>query len=232
MLAVLFRAVAKPGGRDVLLEFLKSDSRQSSKEAGTLRFDVIEDPDDDHAFFVYELYRNDPAFDTHKNSPAFLEWNDRIMPQLAAFSILCRRDAEAVLREHDAVKFDTKMIPAKRDGVAPDGSDVRVLLGLNAGGMAHFELAPNQVSKAVTHQNVEEIWFFVSGRGQMWRKQDGQASIVDVVPGVCLTIPLGTHFQFRSIGGEPLTAVGVTMPPWPGASEALVVEGQWTPTVR
>src|SRR5262245_25706915 len=110
--------------------------------------------------------------------------------------------------------FDTKQLPAERTAVAPDGSDVRVLLGLKSGGMAHFELAPNQISRAVTHRTVEEIWYFVSGRGQMWRTQDGQASIVDVHPGICLTIPLGTHFQFRSLGDEPLAAIGVTMPPW------------------
>jgi mannose-6-phosphate isomerase-like protein (cupin superfamily) len=118
-----------------------------------------------------------------------------------------------------------------RDALAPDGSEVRILLGLAAGGMAHFELAPRQISKAVTHRTVEEIWYFVSGRGQMWRKQEGQASVVDVHPGVCITIPLGTHFQFRSFGDEPLAAVAVTMPPWPGEGEAIVATGEWEPTV-
>ena len=47
---------------------------------------------------------------------------------------------------------------------------------------------------------------------------------------MCLTIPLGTHFQFRSLGPEPLAAVAVTMPTWPGPDEALPVAGHWTPT--
>jgi mannose-6-phosphate isomerase-like protein (cupin superfamily) len=128
--------------------------------------------------------------------------------------------------------FETKQLPAPRDAVAPDGSDVRVLLSLSGGGMAHFALAPNQTSKAVTHRTVEEIWFFLSGRGQMWRKQEGHSSVVDVAPGTCITIPLGTHFQFRSLGDEPLAAVGVTMPPWPGDGEAIIVDGEWPPTVR
>lgn len=118
-------------------------------------------------------------------------------------------------------------LPAIRDGVAPDGSDVRVLLGLRAGGMAHFELAPNQTSKAVTHRTIEEIWYFVGGRGEMWRRQGGREEVVAVEPGVCLTIPLGTHFQFRSTGDEPLAAIGVTMPPWPGPDEAYEVDGKW-----
>jgi len=112
--------------------------------------------------------------------------------------------------------FSTKWLPAARDVVAPDGSDVRILLGLKGGGMAHFELPPKQTSTAVAHRTVEEIWFFL---------------VVAVEPGLCLTIPLGTHFQFRSFGGEPLAAVGVTMPPWPGDDEAFEVEGKWGPTV-
>jgi len=127
--------------------------------------------------------------------------------------------------------FDTKHLPAQRDDVAPDGSDVRLLLGVKGGGMAHFELAPGQTSKAVAHRTVEEIWFFISGRGQMWRHQNGQSLTVDVYPGVCLTIPAGTRFQFRSLGNEPLSAIGVTMPPWPGAGEATVVAGEWPFTV-
>jgi mannose-6-phosphate isomerase-like protein (cupin superfamily) len=54
---------------------------------------------------------------------------------------------------------------------------------------------------------------------------------VPVEAGVCVTIPLGTHFQFRSQGDEPLVALAATMPPWPGDGEAVVVPGTWAPTV-
>ena len=128
-------------------------------------------------------------------------------------------------------RFETKSLSEKRDVVAPDGSAVRILLGLKGGGMAHFELAPGQTAKAVTHRTVEEIWYFVSGSGEMWREQEGREECVPVGPGVCLTIPLGTRFQFRAFGPEPLAAIGVTMPPWPGEGEAVAVEGKWSPHV-
>lgn len=130
------------------------------------------------------------------------------------------------------MSFSTTRLPASPDAVAPDGSDVRVLLGLGGGGLAHFELAAGQTSIAVTHRTVEEIWFFLTGRGEMWRKLGGHEAVVPVDPGVCLTIPLGTHFQFQSLRSEPLAAIGVTMPPWPGEGEASEVPGPWTPTVR
>jgi mannose-6-phosphate isomerase-like protein (cupin superfamily) len=128
-------------------------------------------------------------------------------------------------------QFATARLPAARDTVAPDGMDVRLLLGLAGGTMAHFELAAGQVSKAVTHRTVEEIWFFLSGRGQMWRRRGKRASIVDVSAGICVTIPLGTHFQLRSSCDAALAAVAVTMPPWPGETEAIVVAGEWASTV-
>ena len=109
--------------------------------------------------------------------------------------------------------FSTKCLSDTRDAIAPDGSDVRVLLTLAGGGMAHFEIAPGETSTAVAHRTVEEIWLFLSGCGEMWRKQDESEEVVPVHLGVCITIPRGTHFQFRAFGHEPLTAVGVTMPP-------------------
>ena len=53
-------------------------------------------------------------------------------------------------------------------------------------------------SSAVVHRTVEEIWFVLAGRGEMWRKQGEREEIVDLAPGQCLTLPLGTHFQFRA----------------------------------
>jgi mannose-6-phosphate isomerase-like protein (cupin superfamily) len=128
-------------------------------------------------------------------------------------------------------RFDTKALPAHPDAIAPDGSAVRILLQLAGGSMAHFELAPGQTSTAVAHRTVEEIWFFLGGRGEMWRKLDEQEAVVAVQVGVSITLPRGTHFQFRSFGPEPLAAVGVTMPPWPGEGEAYAVAGTWSPTV-
>ncbi len=96
--------------------------------------------------------------------------------------------------------------------------------------MAEFELAGGRVSAAVTHRTVEEIWFVLSGRGEMWRRQGGREEVVGLETGVCLTIPQGVHFQFRALGDEPLRVLGVTMPPWPGADEAVLVAGPWAPT--
>ena len=133
--------------------------------------------------------------------------------------------------QHVMPAFQTMQLPAERTVAAPDGSDVRVLLGLKSGGMAHFSLQAGAVSGAVMHQTVEEIWFIVGGSGQMWRRQGGSAEVVNLEVGACLTVPLGTEFQFRAGPSQSLQAVAVTMPPWPGESEALPVQGPWLPTI-
>ena len=125
-------------------------------------------------------------------------------------------------------RFATLRLPIDRTVVAPDGSDVRVLLGTASGGMAHFELAAGRTTRAVSHRTVEEIWFVVAGRGEMWRKLGAVEETVALEPGLCLTIPLGTHFQFRAAADQAVAAVAVTMPPWPGDGEAVAVPGPWT----
>ena len=115
--------------------------------------------------------------------------------------------------------------------VAPDGSEVRVLCQTAQGSMAHFLLPEGAVSRAVVHRSVDEIWYFVSGRGRMWRKRHEEEEVVEVREGISVSIELGTQFQFRCDGSEKLAAVAVTMPPWPGDGEAYAVAGAWEPTV-
>ena len=115
------------------------------------------------------------------------------------------------------------------DLLAPDGSEIRLLCQLAGGSMVHCALPPGGVSIAITHRTVEEIWFFLSGTGEVWRRRDGAEEITEARPGLSLTIPLGTHFQFRNTGDTPLEFVLVTMPPWPGEDEAIESDGPWTP---
>ena len=130
--------------------------------------------------------------------------------------------------------FDSKPLGKAPDVIAPDGSEVRLLCHVAGGSMAHFTLPPGAIAKAVTHRSVEEIWYVISGRGRMWRKDmgndPGHEAVTTLEPGLSLTIPLGTHFQFRCDGEESLQAVAITIPPWPNMEEAYEVPGPWVPT--
>jgi mannose-6-phosphate isomerase-like protein (cupin superfamily) len=122
--------------------------------------------------------------------------------------------------------FTTKSVPAGFDLLAPDGSEIRLLAALAGGSCVHCRLPPGKVSLAVRHRTVEEFWFVVSGRGEVWRRQGDREEVVAAQPGMCLTIPLGADFQFRA-SDQALEILIVTLPPWPGQDEAVRVADHW-----
>ena len=124
--------------------------------------------------------------------------------------------------------FESNRVKAKYDLLAPDGSEIRLLHSLPGASVVHCTLPVGAVSTPVTHRTVEEIWVFLAGVGQVWRRQGERERLLDVQRGVSLTIPLGTQFQFRNTGDVPLEFIIATTPPWPGADEAVVVDaGRW-----
>ncbi len=128
--------------------------------------------------------------------------------------------------------YATKTLGAAIDATAPDGTAVRLLLSLAGGSLAHFELPAGAVSHAVAHRTVEEIWYVVSGKGSIWRSQEGVERIDPLGPGTALTIPLGTAFQFRAEGELPLSRSWRSPCPHGLAwTRPCPPEGPWTPTV-
>ena len=130
------------------------------------------------------------------------------------------------------IPFESNHVSQDYDVLAPDGSEIRYLHSLPGASVVHCSLPVGLVSIPVTHRTVEEVWYFLSGVGQVWRKQGESEQVLDVSAGVSLTIPLGTQFQFRNTGDVPLEFVIVTTPPWPGEDEAVVLDaGSWPPTI-
>ena len=123
--------------------------------------------------------------------------------------------------------WQNRLVSEHYDVLAPDGSEIRLLVQVRGASMVHCTLPPGRITQAVRHRTVEEVWYFIGGRGQVWRKAAGREEITDVQPGLALSIPLGTDFQFRALGDEPLTFVITTIPPWPGPDEAVPVVGVW-----
>ena len=122
---------------------------------------------------------------------------------------------------------ETRVLPAAHDVIAPDGSEIRTLVALSGGSLCHCTLPPGRTSHAVRHRTVEEMWYCIGGYGEVWRRQGSREDVIEIGPGVSLTIPLGTEFQFRTLGDAPLQLVIATIPPWPGADEAVRVPDFW-----
>jgi mannose-6-phosphate isomerase-like protein (cupin superfamily) len=129
---------------------------------------------------------------------------------------------------------DTRFLDNAPTETAPDGSTVRPLCRISGqGSFAHFTLEPSGIARAVSHSTMHEIWYILAGTGQMWRRGHDHEDVVALRPGVCLTIPCGTAFQFRAGASGPLEIVAVTMPPWPGRGDGEVCpeQGPWQPSV-
>jgi len=120
--------------------------------------------------------------------------------------------------------MQTRSFPAEPDGRSPAGAEIRHLIAGETGNMIHSTVPPGQV-RATVHATVCEFWHVLSGAGQIWRRDATGEETVVLEPGVSIDIPVGTAFQYRCTGDEPLRFLCISMPPWPGASEATVIDG-------
>jgi mannose-6-phosphate isomerase-like protein (cupin superfamily) len=113
--------------------------------------------------------------------------------------------------------------------IAPDGSEVRLLLtdehGATRCSAVEVTIGAGETSRTVAHRTVEEIWYVLSGTGEVWRCPPGAPATevppVQVAASDALVIPTGWQFQFRADADSDLRFVCVTMPAWPGLEEAV-----------
>ena len=122
-------------------------------------------------------------------------------------------------------------LPTVADAKSPAGADIRFLMDGPSGNMIHSTVPPGQTNRATIHETVSEFWYILEGQGEIWRREDGGESVTALDAGVSIDIPVGTAFQYRNVGTEPLKFICIAMPPWPGDHEASHVEGAWIPTI-
>ena len=97
--------------------------------------------------------------------------------------------------------------------------------------MIHSTVPPGQINRAMLHASVSEFWYVLEGVGKIWRRDTTSEQVTALEPGVSIDIPVGTAFQYRNTGEIPLKFICITMPPWPGDSEAAHISGAWEPTI-
>lgn len=125
----------------------------------------------------------------------------------------------------------TTMLPERPEDKSPAGADIRYLMDGPTGNMIHSTVPPHQINKATVHATVSEFWYILEGHGQIWRDDGNESGVTDLIPGTAIDIPVGTKFQYRNISDDELRFICISMPRWPGESEATYIEGIWEPTV-
>lgn len=66
---------ARPGAADKVAALLRDFCSEVRAEEGNVVFDASRLSDDPDRFFVYEVYRDDAAFQAHLSSPAGVPFN-------------------------------------------------------------------------------------------------------------------------------------------------------------
>src|SRR5579872_3634183 len=84
MLTVHVHIVVKPDGIQAFLEATIENVRNSRKEPGIARFDLLQQNDDPTRFVLVEVYRNLEATVAHKETAHYAVWRDRAEPLMAA----------------------------------------------------------------------------------------------------------------------------------------------------
>ena len=65
-----------PGRRHQVVTLLAAHKARSLKEPGTLQFEILLPKDDDTKVLTYEVYRDDAAFEVHRNGPFLAQWRE------------------------------------------------------------------------------------------------------------------------------------------------------------
>ena len=125
----------------------------------------------------------------------------------------------------------TTILPEKSDAKSPAGADIRFLMDGEGGNMIHSTVPPGQINRATVHSTVSEFWYVLEGRGEIWRDDGEERGVTELLPDTAIDIPVGTTFQYRNVSDVPLKFICISMPPWPGDSEASYLDGIWEPTV-
>src|SRR5262249_10223569 len=77
-----------PGQRDQFLALVAAHkTRCLNDEPGTLQFEILLPRDDDAKVLSYEVYRDDAAFEVHRNGPSLAQWREETRTMVEKFSV-------------------------------------------------------------------------------------------------------------------------------------------------
>ncbi len=83
MLVVHVHVHVKPGCADAFRDASVANARESVKEPGIARFDVIQREDEPNRFILVEVYRTLEATVAHKETAHYARWRDTVADMMA-----------------------------------------------------------------------------------------------------------------------------------------------------
>ena len=75
MLAMWVKVRVKPDARQRFLEAIEVDALGSERdEPGCMRFNVLQDDNDENVYYFYEVYQDEAAIEAHRAAPHYAVW--------------------------------------------------------------------------------------------------------------------------------------------------------------
>jgi len=92
----------KPGKADAFLEVFRKNFEGTRREPGNFRFDVLQDPEDENHFVIYEAFENEAAVDAHRQTEHYRETVEGLR-DLMTTATREKDFYRMVMPDHDAV---------------------------------------------------------------------------------------------------------------------------------
>jgi (4S)-4-hydroxy-5-phosphonooxypentane-2,3-dione isomerase len=82
MLIVHVQIHVNPEAVEDFIEATIENARNSIREPGIARFDVVQQTDDPTRFVLVEVYRDEAATEAHKETAHYAKWRDTVAPMM------------------------------------------------------------------------------------------------------------------------------------------------------
>jgi len=83
MFVVAVTLFVKPQSANEFVAATLENARNTRKEPGNLRFDVMRADDDPNRFLLYEAYHGKDDFTSHQQTPHYLIWKQTVADMMA-----------------------------------------------------------------------------------------------------------------------------------------------------
>src|SRR6201981_2155521 len=81
MLAMWVKVRVKPDARESFLKAIEVDAVGSERdEPGCMRFNVLQDAQDQNVYYFYEVYRDAASLEAHRAAPHYAVWRGAAEP--------------------------------------------------------------------------------------------------------------------------------------------------------
>lgn len=73
----------RPENVNDFIEAIKENHKGTRREPGNIRFDVLQQADDQCRFMIYEVFESEEAVKEHKETPHYIKWRDSVKEWMA-----------------------------------------------------------------------------------------------------------------------------------------------------